>query len=203
MYRLPAEGGATPGTPASQDGKPILEPYAGLEVRPAQARPTCSCKQRMHQICMLRHLAVAGAVIQHAAVVSTTPVLHLIAVWYVLLLVYCSPCSRNAWQPGATTPPTAMTSLVCLTMRCVASGQHALQLGSRSLCHHLESWWRLMSWCWKVCYGAMAVACCAHSAPIMTLVSSCCQLHPFSNAGIVWTILTLQVKARSPATTCS
>lgn len=33
MYRLPAEGGATPGTPASQDGKPILEPYAGLEVR--------------------------------------------------------------------------------------------------------------------------------------------------------------------------
>jgi hypothetical protein len=33
MYRLPAVGGATPGTPASLDGKPILEPYAGLEVR--------------------------------------------------------------------------------------------------------------------------------------------------------------------------
>jgi hypothetical protein len=36
MYRLPAEGGATPGTPASQDGKSILEPYAGLEVRTPQ-----------------------------------------------------------------------------------------------------------------------------------------------------------------------
>jgi hypothetical protein len=32
MYRLPAEGGATPGTPASLDDKPILEPYAALEV---------------------------------------------------------------------------------------------------------------------------------------------------------------------------
>lgn len=33
LYRLPAEGGATPGTPAALDGTPILEPYAGLEVR--------------------------------------------------------------------------------------------------------------------------------------------------------------------------
>ena len=32
LYRLPAEGGATPGTPAALDGTPIMEPYAGLEV---------------------------------------------------------------------------------------------------------------------------------------------------------------------------
>jgi hypothetical protein len=32
LYRLPAEGGATPGTPGALDGKPILELYAGLEV---------------------------------------------------------------------------------------------------------------------------------------------------------------------------
>lgn len=38
MYRLPAVGGATPGTPASLDGKAILEPYAGLEVR----APACA-----------------------------------------------------------------------------------------------------------------------------------------------------------------
>eukprot|EP00879_Flechtneria_rotunda_P032798 GHRR01036151.1.p1 GENE.GHRR01036151.1~~GHRR01036151.1.p1 ORF type:complete len:101 (-),score=15.91 GHRR01036151.1:108-410(-) len=57
-----------------------------------------------------------------------------------LLSAYCCrPCSRNDWLLAATTPPTAMTSQVCLRMHCEARGQHGQQRESLSLSHHLAA----------------------------------------------------------------
>lgn len=53
MYRLPAEGGATPGTPASLDGKPILEPYAALEVRVQSHVEAYVCSETRKLMCVL------------------------------------------------------------------------------------------------------------------------------------------------------
>jgi hypothetical protein len=33
VYKLPSEGGATPGMPSALDGQPVLQPYPALEVR--------------------------------------------------------------------------------------------------------------------------------------------------------------------------
>lgn len=64
MYRLPAEGGATPGTPASLDGKPILEPYAALEVRGAHSAlcvHICVCTSESLRVCIFVKLASVPA----------------------------------------------------------------------------------------------------------------------------------------------
>lgn len=182
VYRLPAEGGATPGTPAALDGKPILEPYAGLEVSPAYIQ-NCSHAAGWVVATSAPVVACAQARYQNHLPGEADPFVTC------AFTLSCSPCSRSGWQLAATTPPTAMTSPACLTMRCVAFGQHAQLLGSHSLCHHLASWWRHTSLCWQVQCVCCFMLCPSLSAPEPKSACMHERYAAHSNPALCWTCL--------------